>query len=116
MSSHSTLEQELEIVLNVEQSQQLADLLAASFAENFELRVDLPKNWAIFWKIRSDESRVLLAHPQEGEWVATAALESSHAKLLTDHLSSAVSGTTFSLGEIGIVGGVSNVDIRVRIA
>lgn len=43
-----------------------------------ELRVDLPGDWALFWKIRAGESRMLVAHPEAEQWVATLALSPSH--------------------------------------
>ncbi len=44
-----------------------------------ELRVDFPKGWSIFWRIREEtgeaSSRVLLAHPDPEQWVASVLLE-----------------------------------------
>jgi hypothetical protein len=108
-------EQELTLTLNCEQAHELGRLLSSSFSESEELRVDLPLNWAIFWKLRDDESRLLMAHPQENEWVATAALESSHAGALTERLLGAQTGLVFAISEIGSVGGISNVELTVRV-
>ena len=85
----------------------------AAFEVGEELRLDLPKNWAIFWKTRPEESRLLLAHPQENEWVVTAALEADHARKLTEAIARAQNGSVIELSRMGPVGGVSNVELRI---
>lgn len=81
-----------------------------------ELRVDLPDNWIVFWKSRESESRLLLAHPQQGEWVTTVALDPEHGTRVAEKLKELHSGDTFSLAEQGAVGSVSNVDVLVGLS
>ena len=93
-------------------SRELAELIALLeevFVENGpELRVDLPRNWIVFWKRREGESRLLIAHPQENEWVATAALEPEHGKKLIDELK------TLQTGSANRVTAVGNVELEIR--
>lgn len=78
-----------------------------------ELRIDLPKEWIMFWKLRTGESRVLMAHPQQDEWVSTMALNATHGKKLIDALKALQSGQTVSIESLGSVGPVSNVDVLI---
>lgn len=55
--------------------------LAAALAEGLrelepgrELRVELARGWAVYWKLREAGPRFLLAHPESGLWVSTFAL------------------------------------------
>jgi hypothetical protein len=88
-----------------------------------ELRLSLPDAWTIFWKLREDETRLLIAHPQVDEWVATVALEPLHAQAVNDAfarvLGSATSEASESLsigklGRDGIVSSVSNLELVIR--
>ena len=79
----------LELVISRPQALELQEALAPIFGQaRGELRVDLPDGWIIFWKNRDSESRLLLAHPAETEWVATVALDPALASLLLTNLSS----------------------------
>src|SRR6185295_131688 len=51
-----------------------------------ELRLELPNGWTIFWKEREGESRLLLAHPDEKTWIATAALTAEHGQAVSRRL------------------------------
>jgi hypothetical protein len=100
--------------------QALASELVAIFSGGAaELRLDLPDSWVIFWKERTDESRLLLAHPRDGEWVATAALERGHGLELVRLLREAAPGTEIAVGEIssgvGRISSISNVEIVLSI-
>src|SRR5271168_4015231 len=65
-----------ELELSPLQAQELASMLTTVLVPGGgELRLSLPDEWSIFWKLRDDESRLLIAHPQADEWVATLALE-----------------------------------------
>lgn len=75
-----------------------------------ELRHNLPENWVFFWKIREGESRLLLAHPEKQDWVATLALTPSHADKV---LSSLRKYEKFKLSELETVGSFSNVEIEI---
>lgn len=81
-----------------------------------ELRVDLPRNWIVFWKLRDGESRLLIAHPQAEEWVATAALSVDHAHAFLDRLAGLQAGDSLSLGQLAPVDRVSNVEIVVALS
>lgn len=76
-----------------------------------ELRLDLPRGWAMFWKEREGESRLLLAHPAADAWVATAALTREHGMLVTERLRE---GSTLSVGEVIPVASMSNVEISLK--
>jgi hypothetical protein len=78
-----------------------------------ELRLDLPRGWIIFWKLREGESRLLIAHPQAEEWVATASLDPAHAQRLLESLDKLETNGSVVLGELGPVGSVSNVEIQL---
>lgn len=78
-----------------------------------ELRVDLPGNWILFWKTRESESRLLLAHPQHDEWVATLALEAEHGRRVLDAVRALQMGDVVSLSEQGAIGSISNVEVIV---
>ena len=80
-----------------------------------ELRVDLPRNWLLFWKARESESRLLIAHPQAEVWVGTLALEASDAALLLERLRCARAGDVVKVSEIFAVGGVSNFELTIRV-
>ncbi len=80
-----------------------------------EVRVDLPENWIVFWKSRESESRLLLAHPQRGEFVTTVALEPEHGKRVIESLKKLGPGDALLVSELGMVGSVSNVDVVLSI-
>lgn len=76
-----------------------------------ELRLDLPGEWIIFWKKRGDESRLLIAHPQESEWVATVSLTEEHAAASLERLEGLAPGDRLDLGELASTGSVSNLEL-----
>jgi hypothetical protein len=78
-----------------------------------ELRVDLPRNWIVFWKLREGGSRLLVAHPQPDEWVATIALSPEHAQLLLGELRGLEVGSSFALSELEATGTVSNLELTL---
>lgn len=89
-----------------------------------ELRLDLPREWIVFWKLREGESRILMAHPAEKQWVASINLEPSHALSLLRALAACVPGVpgapgspggTVEIGALGTVGEVSNAEVRIRV-
>jgi hypothetical protein len=100
---------------------ELLPLLREAFAPGGgELRLDLPRGWIVFWKRREGESRLLLAHPQTDEWVATVALSGEHgASLLErlDRLASVAPGASgpgeLHLGDLAATGGVSNLELTL---
>lgn len=114
VSPHEVLESKLRLTLSAVNLAELIPQLEDLFLrDGNELRLDLPQNWIIFWKKRADESRILIAHPNPGEWVATAALEISHGKDLIMALKDLQPGQTVEMSEMGRVGGVSNTEIAI---
>jgi hypothetical protein len=104
------------LVLGETERTQLVSFLEEVFLRGgSELRVDLPENWIVFWKSRESESRLLLAHPQRGEFVTTLALEAEHGKRVIDELKKLGAGDAFLVSEQGIVGSVSNVEVVVSL-
>jgi hypothetical protein len=79
-----------------------------------ELRLELPEGWTVFWKEREGESRLLLAHPTEGAWVATAALSREDGLRLVSALRALEPGQALELGSVATVARMSNVELRLR--
>jgi len=78
------------------------------------LRQDLPRNCVLFWKTRDEESRLLLAHPQKEEWVATFALEARHAREFLQALETLTPNHSILLSAFGFCGSVSNTDLTLE--
>lgn len=117
MGPHPRLQSQLTLTLGLSERSELhARLSEVLIAEGGELRLDLPSNWAIFWKSRESESRLLLAHPQTDEWVATVALHPDHGSALLRALEACKSGESISIGELDAVGSVSNVEIVISLS
>lgn len=81
-----------------------------------ELRLDLPRGWIVFWKKRDGQSRLLLAHPQTEEWVATAALDESHAQALVAAIGVQSPGQALDIESLGSVDRVSNLELVIEAA
>src|SRR5258708_6438717 len=97
----------LTLTLSGEERAALLPLLEEVYLrEGSELRVDLPENWIVFWKSRESESRLLIAHPERGEWVTTIALEAGHGRSVLESLKGLSPGDAFSVSEHGVVGSV----------
>jgi hypothetical protein len=87
----------------------------------YELRMDLANGWTVFWKSRESGSRLLLAHPEHQEWVATVALETELGQKLIEKLKELSVGQSFGIHELaeelGIefysLGAVSNIEIQI---
>ncbi len=77
-----------------------------------ELRIDLPENWIFFLKMRESESRLLMAHPQQNEWVLTAALTESHLALIVERMRTSKSGDQVQWASLFKVSRLSNVEIH----
>ena len=90
----------------------LLEALSKTYADGQgELRLDLPNGWAVFWKEREGESRLLLAHPSAETWVATAALTREHGQVFLERLRA---GSELRLSEIVPVALMSNVEICLK--
>lgn len=108
----------LQLAVSVSDAQALAESLSAIYSAEAgvgpELRVDLPDEWILFFKLRESESRLLLAHPQKDEWVSTLALEREHGAKVIGALRALRSGEKIEVHALGSVGGVSNVNILIE--
>lgn len=74
-----------------------------------ELRVDFPGEVTFFWKLREEESRLLLAHPEKEVWVATLALTHEHLQVWLNEIKE-LSGPVF-LSELKKLGKFSNLEV-----
>jgi hypothetical protein len=105
--------QRLTLSLEGQPLKELLLLLREVFSAGGELRLDLPRGWAIFWKKREGESRLLLAHPQHDEWVATCALTAEHGAQAIERLEALGAGQRLDLGELAVLGGLSNLELTL---
>jgi hypothetical protein len=111
-ASGSSREFQLSLKLGSELLQELIPVLEDIYDQNGpELRIDLPNEWILFWKLRTGESRLLMAHPQADEWVSTLALNSVHGKKMIGALKALSAGQSVSIETLGSVGSVSNVEV-----
>ena len=94
----------------------LATELRELFAEvsMAELRIDLPQEWKLFWKARDTESRLLIARPEQAQWVMTLALERSLISALLGRLEGLRAGESVNISSIGSVGSVSNAELKIQ--
>ena len=95
-----------------ELSAALQDVLGSGVPAG-ELRLDLPGNWIVFWKVREGEGRLLIAHPEKEEWVTTVALSAAVGLELLRQLESWSAGQSIALGRLGPFGSVSNADVTL---
>jgi hypothetical protein len=110
--SGGSREFQLKLNLAAEQLQELIPHLQEIYEEEgAELRVDLPREWIMFWKLRVGESRLLMAHPQPEEWVSTMALSAAHGKRLIEALQGLSAGETLSIEKLGSTGSMTNVEV-----
>jgi hypothetical protein len=116
---------ELDVAFGPAERDELLAQLAGVFARfdetapfQPELRIDLPQGWALFFKLREGESRLLLAHPEAEVWVATLALDSDHAARFLralPELAAADAGAALRLSELAPVARVSNCELVLRL-
>jgi hypothetical protein len=115
--SVSARETQLAVTLSSTQIQELGGELEAmvdpqgesphSFSRR-ELRLVLPQNWLLFWKLDATDVRFLVAHPDRDSWVGTIALSGDGAKRLIAGLKSLGPGEKFLGSQLGSVNPVSN--------
>lgn len=112
----------MQLDLDAEALAILVQGLEQVFSSGGELRVDLPDQWIVFWKKRPSDSRLLLAHPQHGEWVATIALEEAHGQHLLNALKKLSVGESVSVHETSELGAdlyapgsVNNLELRLTL-
>lgn len=81
-------------------------------APGVEIRMDFSQGWTLFWKLKEgEESRLLLAHPEKEEWVATFVLARAHLDAVLEKFRKKES---FRLSESGRVAKLSNVEFEAR--
>ncbi|MFL5812017.1 MAG: hypothetical protein ACJ763_00450 [Bdellovibrionia bacterium] len=117
-ASGSSREFQLILKLSGELLQELIPLLQDIYEQGGpELRIDLPREWIMFWKSRPGDSRLLMAHPQPEEWVSTMALGVPHGKRVIEALQKLGVGETVSLEKLGTTGsqttGQTNVEVLI---
>lgn len=115
--SHSGDPEDQKLVLTLSLGQEQFTALHDSLGEirakeGSELRTEFPKGWTIFWKIRSSESRFLVARPEVGQWVATLALSPTHLELIRANLVAGVSG---ALSLLEPVSRMSNIEVILQL-
>jgi hypothetical protein len=79
-----------------------------------ELRLVVSEEWTIFWKMREEGNRLLLAHPQPQEWVGTIALEKHAGQSLVTQLGQLEAGLALVVHEVLPVQGVSNLVLEIQ--
>lgn len=80
-----------------------------------ELKSEWPNGWTIYWKNRDEDSRVLLAHPEESLWVATVAWNRTEAPALREALGQLAAGRALSLFNFQGISFLSNLEIRFEL-
>lgn len=108
---------QMTIVLGVAERDELLEALTEVFSGPFlELRLDLPRKWTVFWKIKTGDSRVLLAHPEVDTWVATVAVTTEASRLLLDQIRDLKAGeASLDIGLAVDVSSVSNLELALKI-
>lgn len=112
---HSRFEKSMRLRFASTELAELADHLDRVLETQAELRMDLPSNVIVFWKTRETETRLLLAHPEPEQWVATAALEPQHGRRLIERLRALEQGQEISLSELGPIAAFSNLEIVISL-
>jgi hypothetical protein len=112
--AHPVYKTHLQIsVAATERTEIVAQLRELTEKTGSELRVDFPGEVTFFWKLRDEESRLLLAHPEKDVWVATLALTPPHL----DHLLTAMDqlDAPIFLSEFKRLGKLSNLEVSFRV-
>lgn len=74
-----------------------------------ELRLDFSSQFTLFLKMKQDGSKLLVAHPEEDEWVATAILSKDQMEEFLKHLHEKRS---ISFEDLGRFSKMSNLRLR----
>lgn len=111
---------QLKVIIQKEKAQSLISQLIFQLEETFlhqagELRWSLSGQWVLFWKLREEGNRALLAHPKAQEWVGTIALELECAKQVLQRLAELKLGSSLSLNEVSCFGSLSNLELILSI-
>lgn len=107
----------MRLVLNLSEGHRVT--LLKSLEELFykpgkELRLVVSEEWTLFWKVREEGSRLLVAHPQSQEWVGTVALERQAGQALVDRLRQLEMGASLTFHEVLPIHPVSNLVLQIR--
>lgn len=84
--AHPKYQTQVTIMATATQLTELHSAFSQAAAANDEVRVELPQNWMLYFKLRASASRVQLAHPALNDWVATLNLSPTHAQKFLDAL------------------------------
>lgn len=118
MAPHSKLQTLMTMAFETkeatEHAQGLEALLQSDAPESSELRVDYPKGFTIFWKLRDGESRFFLAHPEKEVWVATLALSRDHLEAIAKAFRHS-GAELLDLSTLALVSKMSNVEVRLQV-
>lgn len=79
----------------------LEAVLSPEAPEGYELRLNLPEEWTLFWKRTESASKLLLARPEKGQWVGTIALQAGHGAKVIALLKKLEAGQSLRIGELG---------------
>lgn len=111
---YSSFQTHLKLELKASEILTLSSSLESVFVhQGAELRLELPQSWLLFWKIREEGSRILLAHPEAEHWVATIALSSEFGTKLLGALKILKVGQTLCLSQLGSLSSFSNLEISI---
>jgi hypothetical protein len=119
-SSTGALESRARVTLSLKLESRLCTALAGALKPVLldgegELRLDLPGGWVLFWKRREEESRLLVAHPQPGEYVGTLSLEPQHSEKLLLNLEKNQVSENLIVGALAPrLGAVSNFEVEIQ--
>lgn len=108
---HAEHQNQLEATLPQARMNELADDLERAFTAGApELKVDLPGQLTIYFKTKTGLSRMQLAHPQQGVWVASVHLTVDHgAKLIAAMRDQNLPAITVS--KMGSMGAINNLEV-----
>ena len=79
-----------------------------------ELRLVISPEWTLFWKLREEGARLLLAHPSVREWVGTVALEERAGQNVLEGIRELEPGAHIQLHQRVGVHPVSNLVLEVQ--
>ena len=116
---HPTNQSQLELALTAEHLVELGESLAEAFAPGgAELRLELPGNWTVYWKIKTGLSRLQLAHPAADHWVATVHLSAEHGARLLESIAKLGNSSDAALivGQLGAMAPIVNFELVLCVA
>jgi hypothetical protein len=76
-----------------------------------ELRMHLPEGWVLFWKLREEGNRAIVAHPQANEWVGTIALDANFGQMWISSLKKIQIDQSLLLSGVARLERVSNLEL-----